>query len=77
VVISPINDNTVTSATYYNLNGSYNIHQEGSTKVQVFVSVNNLLGTKPPAAPSTTYPTNPVYFDQIGRYMRAGVRFNF
>ena len=77
VVISPINDNTVSSATYYNLNGSYNIHQEGSTKVQVFVSINNLLGTKPPMAPSTTYPTNPVYFDQIGRFMRAGVRFNF
>ena len=77
VVVSPINDNTVASATYFNFNGSYNIRQEGSAKLQVFLSVNNLFGTKPPMAPSTQYPTNPVYFDQIGRYTRAGVRFSF
>ena len=77
LVYSPINDNIVKSATYFNFNGSYNLRQEGSTKLQVFLSVNNLFGKTPPAAPSTTYPTNPVYFDQIGRYARVGVRFSY
>ena len=77
VTYSPINDNRVSSAFYFNLNGSYNIMQEGTRKLQLFASVNNLLNRTPPAAPSTTYPTNPVYFDQIGRFYRAGVRFNY
>ena len=77
VVYSPINDNTVASATYWNFNASYNLRQEGSTKLQVFAQVNNLLGAVPPMAPSTQYPTNPVYFDQIGRYTRIGLRFSY
>ncbi len=77
VTYSPINDNIVKSAFYFNLNGSYNVMQEGTRKLQLFASVNNLLNRTPPMAPSTTYPTNPVYFDQIGRFYRAGVRFNY
>jgi iron complex outermembrane recepter protein len=71
-----INDNIVKSAVYFNLNGSYSFSR-GDTRMQVFGSINNLFDREPPAAPTLQYPTNPVYFDQIGRYFRAGVRFSF
>lgn len=65
------------SATYFNLSGSYNLIAEGNRKLQLFASINNLLDKAPPMAPTLQYPTNPVYFDQIGRYYRVGVRFGF
>jgi outer membrane receptor protein involved in Fe transport len=75
-VTNTINDNIVKQAYYFNVNGSYNIKQ-GDTRIQLFGSINNLFDRKPPAAPSLQYPTNPVYFDQVGRYMRFGVRFSY
>jgi outer membrane receptor protein involved in Fe transport len=77
VTYAPINNNHVSSAFYFNLNGSYTLRQEGTRKLQVFASVNNLFNRIPPTAPSLTYPTNPTYFDQIGRFYRAGLRFNY
>jgi outer membrane receptor protein involved in Fe transport len=77
VTYSPINDNEVSGVVYFNLNGSYNISQEGTHRLQVFGSINNLFNRNPPAAPSLTYPTNPTYFDQIGTFYRAGVRFSY
>ena len=77
VTYSPINNNRVSGAYYFNLNGSYNFLQEGTRKLQFFASVNNLLNRTPPTAPSLTYPSNPNYFDQVGRYYRAGVRFSY
>ncbi|MEP7311380.1 MAG: hypothetical protein ABI859_02250, partial [Pseudomonadota bacterium] len=77
VTYSPINDNLVSGVVYFNLNGSYNILQEGTRKLQVFGSINNLLDRHPPMAPTLQYPTNPTYFDQIGRFYRAGVRFTY
>jgi iron complex outermembrane recepter protein len=77
VTYSPINNNKVSGAYYFNLNGSVNVLQEGTRKLQLFASINNLLNRTPPAAPSLQYPTNPVYFDQVGRYYRVGVRFNY
>lgn len=71
-----INDNTVGSAFYLNLNGSYNMTIMDQS-VQLFASVTNLADREPPSAPSATYPTNPVYFDQIGRTYRVGVRFQY
>ncbi|MEY4641867.1 MAG: hypothetical protein RLZZ227_1861 [Pseudomonadota bacterium] len=71
-----INDNTVDSAFYVNLNGSYNLTVLDQS-VQLFASVTNLADKEPPSAPSATYPTNPVYFDQIGRTYRVGLRFSY
>ncbi|MFM1886841.1 MAG: Colicin receptor precursor [Pseudomonadota bacterium] len=76
-LLSPINDNTVAGAVYFNLNGSYTFHEGDGRRLQGFASISNLLDKTPPAAPSTQYPTNPVYFDQIGRYFRVGVRFSY
>jgi outer membrane receptor protein involved in Fe transport len=72
-----INDNVVDSRLYINLNASYNILQKGDRRLQVFGSVNNLFDKAPPSAPQLAYSTNPIYFDQIGRYYRVGLRFNY
>jgi outer membrane receptor protein involved in Fe transport len=70
-----INDNRVGSAVYFNLNGSWAFGE--SERYQVFAQVNNLFDRAPPLAPQLQFPSNPVYFDLIGRSYRAGVRFNF
>jgi hypothetical protein len=44
----------------------------------LFWAINNLLDKAPPVAPGgNAFPTNPVFFDTIGRRIRAGVRLNF
>lgn len=74
---NPTNDNHVASATYINLFGSYDFAVTGDTSVQLFGSVSNLFDKEPPFAPELQYPTNPTYFDQIGRTYRAGLRVKF
>jgi hypothetical protein len=74
-----INDNTVASATYVNVAGSYRLHtgKDGSL-VEVFGAINNLFDRDPPVAPGGNgYPTNPVYFDTYGASWKAGVRVQF
>lgn len=69
-----ITNNTVESAVYVNLSGSFDVTEQ----IQLFGSINNLLDRDPPVAPGGNgYPTNPVYFDTYGRLWRAGVRVKF
>ncbi len=69
-----INNNSVASATYLNLSGSYDI----GTHVSVFASIENVLNRAPPLAPGGNgYPTNPVYFDTYGMTWRVGVKATF
>jgi outer membrane receptor protein involved in Fe transport len=70
-----INDNHVGGVVYFNWNGSLGFGPEG--RYQVFAQVNNLLNRAPPSAPQAAYPSNPTYFDLIGRSYRVGVRFKF
>jgi iron complex outermembrane recepter protein len=74
-----VNDNRVAGATYVNLTGSWNFREGmwGSKRLQAFWTVNNLMDKQPPGAPQFQYPTNPVYFDQLGRSYRVGVRMDF
>ncbi len=75
-----INDNTVASATYLNLSGSYALRdaKDGGLGIELFGVVNNVLDRDPPVAPGGNgYPTNPVYFDTYGISWRAGVRVRF
>jgi len=72
-----VNDNRVNSAFYMTLAGSYNFNTGSDTSLQLFAQVNNLANRKPPSVPGLQYPTNPVYFDQIGRSFRIGVRFGY
>jgi outer membrane receptor protein involved in Fe transport len=66
-----INTNSVASATYINLAGSYKF----GSHVSIFATINNLLDRDPPVAPGGNgYPTNPVYFDTYGRTWKLGFR---
>jgi outer membrane receptor protein involved in Fe transport len=69
-----INDNSVASAVFLNLSGSYELGRHMS----VFAAINNLLDRDPPVAPGGNgYPTNPVYFDTYGMTWKVGFRANF
>ena len=70
-----VTDNTVSSALYLSWSGSFDFQNK---KTQLFWVVNNLLDRDPPVAPGgNAYPTNPVFFDTLGRRVRVGVRFAF
>jgi iron complex outermembrane receptor protein len=71
------NDNHVASAFYANLFGTLDIPAFKDQQVQVFAVINNLFDKVPPFAPEGQYPTNPTYFDQIGRTYRLGARVQF
>jgi len=69
-----INTNSVASAYYLNLSGSYDV----TDHLSLFASIDNLLNKDPPVAPGGNgYPTNPVYFDTYGLTWKAGVRVKF
>ncbi|HEU4620389.1 MAG TPA: TonB-dependent receptor [Gammaproteobacteria bacterium] len=74
-----VTDNNVDSRIYLGWSGSYDFKKQGEgSQIQVFWSINNLLDKDPPVAPGGNfYPTNPVFFDTIGRRYRAGVRLTF
>jgi outer membrane receptor protein involved in Fe transport len=73
-----VNTNRVDDAYYLSWSGSYDFPREADNQLQVFWVVNNLLDEDPAIAPGgNAYPTNPVFFDTIGRRFRAGVRVAF
>lgn len=75
-----INDNSVASRFYANLSGTFKIgpsDADGSSNYELFFRVNNLFNKAPPIAPEFQYPTNPAYFDTIGRYYTIGARARF
>jgi iron complex outermembrane recepter protein len=71
--------NSVDDRYYLAWSGSYDIPLAGNDQgMQVFWTIQNLLDEDPPVAPGgNVYPTNPVFFDTIGRRYRVGVRFAF
>jgi iron complex outermembrane recepter protein len=76
-VLNSTNDNHVASAFYANLFGSVDLPMFSDQTVQIFAVINNLFDKEPPFAPEGQYPTNPAYFDQIGRTYRLGARLSF
>ena len=75
-----INNNTVPSATYFNVSLNYTLpfFDRANQQMQVFGTLDNLFNKDPPVAPGGNgYPTNPVYFDTFGRTWRVGVRLRF
>jgi iron complex outermembrane receptor protein len=70
---------SVDSRLYFTRSGSYNFRQsDNSNQLQLFWAVNNILDEDPPVAPGgNAFPTNPVYFDTIGRRIRVGLRVQF
>jgi hypothetical protein len=78
-MLNTISDNSVDSAIYLAWSGSYDFRPQSSkTQLQLFWAITNLLDKAPAVAPGgNAFPTNPVFFDTIGRRLRAGVRLNF
>jgi iron complex outermembrane receptor protein len=73
-----INDNSVPAKLYTLLSLSQKV-TTGNHSFRLFGTVNNLFNVKPPRVPSTTFflPTNPAYYDTVGRNFRVGVRMSF
>ena len=73
-----VSDNSVDDAYYLSWSGSYDFERAEDSELQLFWVVNNLLDKDPVIAPGgNAYPTNPVFFDTLGRRFRAGVRISF
>ncbi|WP_093383366.1 TonB-dependent receptor domain-containing protein [Rugamonas rubra] len=73
-------DNSVPSIRY--VDATLNYQLPGRRGVQLFATVNNLFNKQPPLLPvygsfNLMYPTNPSVYDVVGRYISAGVRFQF
>jgi outer membrane receptor protein involved in Fe transport len=76
--VNSINDNSVPDRFYVNLFGTGKIPGFGEDQgFELFFRVNNLFNQDPPIIPETQFPTNPVYFDTIGRYYTIGARARF
>jgi len=72
-----INDNSVPSRFYTNINAQYDlVKTAGGRTIQIFGGVNNLFDVDPPIAPGQQV-TNTILFDVIGRSYRLGVRFKY
>ena len=78
-VLNSINDNSVPAAFYLNLFGTFKFGPdwENGNGIEMFFRVNNLLDKDPPIVPEFQFPTNPVYFDTVGRYYTIGARARF
>jgi outer membrane receptor protein involved in Fe transport len=73
-----VSDNSVDDAYYLSWSGSYDFERAEGNQLQLFWVINNLLDKDPAIAPGgNAYPTNPVFFDTLGRRFRAGVRIAF
>ncbi|HTN14739.1 MAG TPA: TonB-dependent receptor [Sphingomonadaceae bacterium] len=76
-----ITDNSVPSRLYLNLSGTAKVGprwgEDDEKGFELFFRVNNLLNKAPPIVPEFQYPTNPAYFDTIGRYYTVGARARF
>jgi outer membrane receptor protein involved in Fe transport len=71
--------NSVDDRFYLGWSGSYDLDRgNADNSVQLFWAIQNLLDEDPPVAPGgNVYPTNPVFFDTIGRRFRVGARLSF
>jgi len=76
-----INDNHVPPFVYLTASGAYRLKASGARSVELFAVVNNLFDTDPPMIPSgaaggiNESSTNGQFYDVVGRFFRAGIRF--
>jgi iron complex outermembrane receptor protein len=76
-----VNDNHVPPFVYLTTTASYRVHTAGTRSAELFATVNNLFDTDPPFIPSgaaggiNESSTNGQFYDVVGRFFRAGIRF--
>ncbi|MFL6763390.1 MAG: TonB-dependent receptor [Sphingomicrobium sp.] len=81
--VNTVNDNSVPSYLYINLNGHYRVDLPSGRTADFFATVNNLFDKDPPMIPSgaaggiNESSTNGEIYDVVGRFYRAGVRVKF
>ncbi len=77
--VNSINDNSVPARLYVNLFGTFKLGPdwENGNGAELFFRVTNLFDKDPPIVPEFQFPTNPVYFDTVGRYFTIGARARF
>ncbi|MEH3105786.1 MAG: TonB-dependent receptor [Sphingomonas fennica] len=74
--VNSINDNRIGHRFYLDLSGNYRIVEQ----VELFVKVNNAFDRDPPIAPTVITQAgaaNSPFYDRFGRFISAGVRFQF
>jgi hypothetical protein len=76
-VADSINDNTVPSAVYVGLTGSYDFKLQGLQRAELWANVENLFDRDPPYAGGGIGGANATFFDTLGRTYRVGVRVGF
>jgi outer membrane receptor protein involved in Fe transport len=76
-----VSDNHVPAFVYLTASASYRLRAKGTRSAELFAVVNNLLDTDPPMIPSgaaggiNESSTNGQFYDVVGRFFRAGIRF--
>jgi outer membrane receptor protein involved in Fe transport len=76
-----VNDNRVPVFAYVTASAAYRLKSSGRRSAELFAIVNNLFDTDPPMIPSgaaggiNESSTNGQFYDVIGRFFRAGLRF--
>jgi outer membrane receptor protein involved in Fe transport len=77
-----INDNHVPAFVYLTATAAYRVYDSGSRSAELFGTVNNLTDVDPPMIPSgaaggiNESSTNGQFYDVVGRFFRAGIRFS-
>jgi len=78
LLANSINDNSMDSRTYVNVNASYRLWTDGERNAELFGVINNAFDKDPPVdAPSSFGPTNNVLYDVVGRSYKVGVRVRY
>jgi len=76
-----INGNHVPAFVYVTATAAYRLRSSGARSAELFATVNNLFDTDPPMIPSgaaggiNESSTNGQFYDVVGRFFRAGIRF--
>jgi outer membrane receptor protein involved in Fe transport len=76
-----VNGNRVPPFVYLTATASYRVHTSGTRSTELFAVVNNLTDADPPMIPSgaaggiNESSTNGQFYDVVGRFFRAGIRF--
>lgn len=71
-----IDDNSVESRTYLDLNASYDVNE----RLQLYTAIDNVFNKEPPLTPNAiTAPSyaSSAFYDRIGRFYAVGARFRF
>ena len=70
-----IDSNTMKGAFYFDVGGSYNI----APKLSFYFKIDNLFNKSPEPSPQTNtgVDVNASLYDLLGRFYRAGIRYNF